>query len=191
MEEKINKSRKKFLAFIIILLFSSLIVSFLVKNWVVGIGEKIKNNISSQPQSNIEIGRSSTDFTSNELEQRIKENPENADLYNIKGNEYLIKSEFEKAINEFNKAIEINPNYAEPYSGKGVAYRNLGEYNKAIENYTKAIELYPSYFEAYNNRGICYLFLDKKDKACFDFKKACELGSCSKLEAFRKKESCE
>lgn len=187
MKEKINKSKKKILPFIIILLFSTLIVSFLVKSW----GEKVKEDIYSQPQPDIEMGRGSTDFTSDELEQEIKENPENADLYNIKGNEYLMNGEFQKAIEEFDKAIRINPNYAEPYNGKGVAYRNLGEYNKAIENYTKAIELYPSFFEAYNNRGVSFMFLEEHDKACFDFERACKLGSCQKLEMARQKGFCE
>ena len=196
---KKNNSKKITLKFIIILIFSSLLVSFLVKTYVTNIGQKVmeealdpKSSSASQPLSNIEKGRGFEDEkTIDKLNQDIKEEPQNADLYNEKGNNYLLDKKFEEAIEEFDKAIKINENYAEPYNGKGIAYRNLGEYPEAIENYTKAIELYPSYFEAYNNRGVCYTFLGEYDKACFDFKKACELGSCQKLEIAKQKGLCE
>ncbi|NQV00096.1 MAG: tetratricopeptide repeat protein [Parcubacteria group bacterium] len=176
-------NRKKIsLSFIIILLFSSLVISFLVKNYTEWKGEKIINDIESQSESNIEIGRNSIDLTDSLTD---------ADLYNAKGNEYLMDKEFQKAIEEFDKAIEINKNYAEPYNGKGVAYRNLGEFNKAIKDYTKAIELYPSFFEAYNNRGVCFMLLNEYDKMCYDFKRACELGSCQKIELSKQKSLCE
>jgi len=190
MKEQNHKSKRRILPFVIILLFSSLIISFLVKSWVENVGEKVKEDIYSQPQSHIEMGRGSTDFTSDELEQEMQANQTSADLCNIKGNEYLMNEEFQKAIEEFDKAIKIDSNYAEPYNGKGVAYRNLSEYHKAIEDYTKAIELYPSFFEAYNNRGVCFIFLGEYDKACFDFDKACKLGSCQKLEISKQKGFC-
>lgn len=192
MKKQNHKSKKKILPFIIILLFSSFVVSFLVKSWVEEVGEKVKENIYSQSQPHIEMGRGdSVVLTDDELDQAIKENPTNADLYNIKGNRYLKNGEFQKAIKEFNKAININPNYSEPYNGKGVAYRNLGKYYKAIENYTKAIELYPSFYEAYNNRGVVFIFLVEYGKACSDFQRACELGSCQKLEMAKQKGFCE
>ena len=196
---KKNNSKKIKLKFIIILIFSSFLVSFLVKTYVSDIGQKAirealdpNSSSTSQPFSHIEKGRGFEDEkTIEELNQDIKENSQNADLYNEKGNKYLLDKKFQKAIEEFNEAIKINDNYAEPYNGKGIAYRNLGEYHEAIKNYTKAIELYPSYFEAYNNRGVCYIFLGENDKACFDFKKACELGSCQKLEMAKQKGLCE
>lgn len=115
------------------------------------------------------------------LDAAIKSEPNNADLYNIRGNNYLISKNYDKAVQDFTKATQINPYYKEPYNGLGVAYRNINRFDKAIENYSKAISLDPSYFEAYNNRGVAFMFLKDYDSMCSDFKKACSLGSCEKL----------
>ena len=126
---KKNNSKKITLKFIIILIFSSLLVSFLVKTYVTNIGQKVmeealdpKFSSASQPLSNIEKDRGFEDEkTIDKLNQDIKEEPQNADLYNEKGNNYLLDKKFEEAIEEFDKAIKINENYAEPYNGKGIA----------------------------------------------------------------------
>jgi len=192
--KKINASpfsrKKRILKIVIILLALSFLVSFGVKSLVETGAKRIIEKLNNS--SGIEKGRGfGYEKTAEELDREIKINSQNADLYNEKGNQYLLDKNFEKAIEEFNKAIEINPNYAEPYNGRGVAYRNLGKYYEATENYTKAIELYPSFFEAYNNRGVSFILLGDYDKACFDFSKSCELGSCQKLEISKQAGFCE
>lgn len=192
MQKENSKSKRSNIVFIGILLLSSLVVSFLVKNSTEQWGEEIIQELDSQEQQYVNDGRGvEWDTTLDEINQSIAEDPENADLYNQKGNKNLKNGEFREAVIAFDKAIQINPSYAEPYNGRGVAYRNLGEYNKAIQNYTKAIVLYPSFFEAYNNRGVAFLFLDNSGGACSDFEKACEFGSCQKLETAQRNGVCE
>lgn len=116
-----------------------------------------------------------------DIDKAIELDPNNADLYNIRGNTYLLSREYIKAIQDFKSAIRINPNYAEPYNGLGIAYRNMNDFAEAIKNYTIAIRLYPGYFEAYNNRGAAYFFAKDYTNMCSDFRKACNLGSCEKL----------
>ena len=120
----------------------------------------------------------------------IESEPNNADLYNIRGNKYLLLKDYDKAIQDFNKATQINPYYKEPYNGLGITYRNINKFDKAIESYNKAISLDPSYFEAYNNRGVAYMFLKDYDNMCTDFEKACSLGSCEKITTNRIKGLC-
>jgi lipoprotein NlpI len=128
--------------------------------------------------------------TPSDIDKAIESDPNNADLYNIRGNKYLISKQYNKAILDFNKAIQINPNYKEPYNGLGIAYRNMNDFERAIENYTKALTIDPSYFEAYNNRGVAYMFLENYKNMCSDFWKACNLGSCEKLFASTHKRLC-
>ena len=128
--------------------------------------------------------------TPDNINSAIESEPNNADLYNIRGNNYLISKDYDKAIQDFNRAIQINPHYKEPYNGLGIAYRNINKFDKAIESYNKAISLDPSYFEAYNNRGVAYMFLKDYDNMCSDFEKACKLGSCEKITANRIKGLC-
>ncbi|HOW75814.1 MAG TPA: tetratricopeptide repeat protein [Candidatus Competibacteraceae bacterium] len=124
------------------------------------------------------------------IDAAIKSEPNNADLYNIRGNNYLMSKNYDKAIQDFTKAIQINTYYKEPYNGLGIAYRNMNQFDKAIQNYSKAISLDPNYFEAYNNRGVAYMFLKDYEGMCSDFKKACSLGSCEKITISSQKGLC-
>ena len=138
--------------------------------------------------SEVKMGRGEQSPT--DINKAIIENPNNADLYNTRGNQQLLRKNYKEAITDFNKAININPRYAEPYNGMGIAYRNMGDTKKAIESYSKAIDLYPKYVEAYNNRGVAYMHMQREKEMCRDFLKACEYGDCSKMHAARKKGLC-
>ena len=61
----------------------------------------------------------------------------NADLYNIRGNNYLISKNYDKAVQDFTKATQINPYYKEPYNGLGVAYRNINRLIKQSKTIVK------------------------------------------------------
>ena len=106
----------------------------------------------------------------------IEMNPRNARAYSNRGNIYIEKGQYDKAMSDFNKAIEIKPKYAKAYNNRGGAYHRKGQYDKAIVDYTKAIEIDPRYAMAYNNRGLAYYRKEDYEKAWDDVHKAQNLG---------------
>ena len=70
-------------------------------------------------------------------------NPEQGELYCVKGTLEYWKYDFKKALNLYSKAIELNPNY--PFSYYYLAYINLGlhKYEDTFANINKAISLDP------------------------------------------------
>lgn len=146
--------------------------------------------VSNNAYADIVMGREGVSEPAN-IDEAIESDPNNADLYNIRGNKYLMEKEYLKAVTHFNRAIETNPNYSEPYNGLGIAFRNMKQFDKAIYNYSKAISLNPNYFEAYNNIGVAYMHLADYKNMCSNFKKACELGSCEKISASRQQGLCQ
>jgi tetratricopeptide (TPR) repeat protein len=63
------------------------------------------------------------------------------EAYYIRGEAYLSKGQFDRAIADFNKALEINPKDALAYYKMAGAYYKKKEYDKCLENAKKAQEL--------------------------------------------------
>ena len=77
--------------------------------------------------------------------------------YNNRGNAYVAKGDYERAIQDFDRSIKLNPTYAKPVNNRGVAYLKKGEYDLAIKAFDEAIRLNPGYGEAFANRAEVYL----------------------------------
>lgn len=88
-------------------------------------------------------------------EKLIKLNPNNGEIYFIRGSNYLRLEIYQQAIKDISVAIELNPNVPKYYERRGGAYFLIGIYNHAVKDYDKAIELNPTYAEAYFGRSIC------------------------------------
>jgi len=86
----------------------------------------------------------------------IESEPNNASIYNLRGNAYFSKHDYENAIIDYSKAITIQPNYHIYYTNRGQAYLNLRKYENAELDLTKAIQLKPDYYDAYISRGDLY-----------------------------------
>jgi len=97
-----------------------------------------------------------------------------ADPYS-RGNDYLRKGEYDRAIANYTKAIALDPNDAYAYNNRGLAYRKKGEHGRAIADHSKAIALDPNYFFAYYNRGNAHKKKGDKEQAIADFRKALEI----------------
>lgn len=79
----------------------------------------------------------------------IKENPDNPDLYYVRGLSKNILRKFDEAIADYDKAIELNPKYVKAYVDRGTAKRHLNDYTGAEKDYQKALELDPNNYGAY------------------------------------------
>jgi len=61
--------------------------------------------------------------------------------YKNRGNEYLQKKEFDKALIEYKKSLKIDPNYPNSIYNIGIVYVNQKKYDEALIQYNKAIEI--------------------------------------------------
>jgi Tfp pilus assembly protein PilF len=103
--------------------------------------------------------------------------PNDPSLYHERGEIYLDKQEYEKAIQDFNAAVHADPNLSEPqlFINRGKAYLEKQDHAKAIEDCNKAIRLDPKNVSAYSLRGRAYQETGDTEKATEDWNKCLEL----------------
>ena len=92
--------------------------------------------------------------------------------YNNRGNAYVAKGDYDRAIQDFDQSIKLNQTYTKPINNRGVAYLRKGEYDFAIRAFDEAIRLKPEYAEAFANRAEAYLKKKEYDRAASDFDEA-------------------
>ncbi len=111
-----------------------------------------------------------------EYDQRIARAPHEAGAaYFNRGNLWLHKREWARAINDFTESLKQSPK--DPYilHNRGLAWLQLKEYNGAIADFTAAIELDPNYAWAYEDRGRAWAAAGVYDGAIADFTAALQL----------------
>ena len=99
----------------------------------------------------------------------IRDNPQDAGAYFVRGNIRSEQGEFAKAITDFNKVIELDPKEGSAYNSRGYAWRNLGEPDKAIADFNQALQINAKDTWALNNRGIAWHDKEEFDKAIADY----------------------
>jgi tetratricopeptide (TPR) repeat protein len=95
--------------------------------------------------------------------------------YNNRGNAYIAKGEYDRAIQDFDQSIMLNPNYAKAFNNRGVAYQKKGEYDRAIKDFDESIRLDPNYANAFANRAQTYLHKSEYERAARDYDEAIRL----------------
>ena len=91
-----------------------------------------------------------------ELDAAIQRNPEDAKVYSTRGDAYLRKGEYDRAIKDYNAAIKLAPENSEVYVDRGCAYFNKGDCDRAIADYDKAIQLNSEEVDAYLGKEQVY-----------------------------------
>jgi tetratricopeptide (TPR) repeat protein len=66
-----------------------------------------------------------------------------AHIYGWRGNSYVGKGEYDRAIADYDEVIGLDPKYASAYNGRGFAYHSRGDDERAIADYDEAIRLDP------------------------------------------------
>src|SRR5215471_19185886 len=61
--------------------------------------------------------------------------------YNNRGNAYMAKGEYDRAVQDYDQSIKLDPNYARAFNNRGVAYQKKGEYDRAINDFDQSIKL--------------------------------------------------
>ncbi len=111
-----------------------------------------------------------------ELDELIRQDRQNADLYYSRGCLYERKGDFKKAEKAFTKAININYRDKDAYYNRGLVFVKMKRYGLAIKDFDKAIELDSRAVDAYCNRGNANYQLGKSDLAIRDYNEALKLS---------------
>jgi tetratricopeptide (TPR) repeat protein len=96
--------------------------------------------------------------------------------HNNRGNAYIAKGDFDRAIEDFDRSIALDQTYAKPHNNRGVALMRKGEYGLAVEAFDEAIRLNPNYGNAYANRGGAYVKKADYARASRDYDEAVRLN---------------
>ena len=103
-------------------------------------------------------------------------NPQTADDYFKRGNGFLNKGNFEKAIADYTEALRLDPQLAKAYFNRALAHFNLKDYVTSIADSTQAIKINPQYAEAYHNRGTANGSIGRYTEALADIDQAIKIN---------------
>jgi tetratricopeptide (TPR) repeat protein len=76
-----------------------------------------------------------------DYDEAIRLNPKNAAALNNRGNAYVSKRMYDRAIQDYDEALGLNPNNALYLKNRGNAFRIIGQYRSAIADYRKALSV--------------------------------------------------
>jgi len=107
----------------------------------------------------------------------LKLAPEDATLYNNRGNVLLDLRHNAEAAKDFGQAIALAPTYGPAYNNRGNARFFLGDHAGAIADFTRAVALMPASPVPFNGRGKTQLALKRPAAALRDFSRAIVLSS--------------
>jgi tetratricopeptide (TPR) repeat protein len=103
--------------------------------------------------------------------------PEEAALYNNRGNVLLGLDYQAEAAKDFGQAIALAPSYGAAYNNRGNARFLLGDYAASFADFTKAMTLMPESAVPFNGRGKAQLALKRPAGAIRDFSRAITLSA--------------
>ena len=104
-----------------------------------------------------------------------EETAEFVELLNIKGLEYMLSYDFDKAESHFDQVLEIDPNHVEALNNKGSIVGYYGNSEEALSYFKRALELDPNNAMALNNMGSAFAKIGEMKEAASYFKKALEI----------------
>jgi tetratricopeptide (TPR) repeat protein len=76
-----------------------------------------------------------------DYDEVIRLAPTNRAAFNNRGNVYLSKRQYDRAIKDYDEAIRLDPNEGLFVKNRGNAFRIMGQYDRAIADYRKALML--------------------------------------------------
>ncbi|GAB6094289.1 tetratricopeptide repeat protein [Desulfatiferula olefinivorans] len=124
---------------------------------------------------NVCLGRGDFETAETVIDEAMAIDPENADLFLLKGLVHHEKGDFEEASKYYNRCLSINPEHPGAFNNSGNIFRAMNLFVDAEFCYLKAIEYCPGYAEAYSNLGLLYMELNDLDNALECYDKAIDL----------------
>ncbi len=99
----------------------------------------------------------------------ISEHPDNAALYNNRGNIYKEMGNYNAAILDYQKAIRLNPSFTSPYNGLAIVYLKTSQYDNGLEVLNKLKEISPNNIEGAINRASIESMMNDYNAAIQDY----------------------
>jgi len=138
-------------------------MQLLIKALIVVLGFLICSGVIYAQQS--DGSNNSPQKTLEDINQAIRSEPDNADLYRRRGIALKKMGQFNQALVDFSRSIELNPDDAGSYSERGKAYSKLGRFDAAIKDYDRALDLDPQNASIFTYRGASFQ-KDEKLPSC-------------------------
>ncbi len=105
----------------------------------------------------------------------VKERPDEANGWQMRGLGWLYKGEFDHAVKDFTELLRLLPDSGAAYNNRAMAWQGKGEHDKAVADYTAAMKLNPTDASSVYNRGIVWQTMKEYDKAIADYSAAIKL----------------
>jgi len=112
-----------------------------------------------------------------DLDKAIAMDPSSQFAYLSRGQTWIKKGEFDKALADLDKALALDANDALAYYYRGVAHFKKGAIDRSIADLSKSAELSPETPIVYKQRGLVYEKKGEIELAFKDFDKALQLYS--------------
>ena len=100
-----------------------------------------------------------------------------AERLNHRGQEYLHKKEYDKAIELFREALRLQPDLTVALDNLGNALELEGKDEAAIAEFDKALKIAPENAALYHDKGLALFHEKKYEEALAAFRKAVEIHS--------------
>jgi len=107
-----------------------------------------------------------------EVNERIKDDPEALELYLLRGDLYRINGHWSESIADFHKVQQFDPGNAAADRGIGRAYLEQGLYRKAIKHLNRALAKEPNNVRGLVTRAKTYRLLGEPLSAAADYERA-------------------
>jgi serine/threonine protein kinase len=108
-------------------------------------------------------------------EQALQLDPNDASIYNLKGDVLSDLKRYEEALIAFEQAIQLNPGTATAYKNKGNALADLKRYEEALAAYKQSIQLDPQLATAHSGMGYTLINLKRYREALSACEQALQL----------------
>lgn len=128
--------------------------------------EHIGENELVQDADNPEMN-DANELALKKLEEDTRLHPNNASLYNDKGEAAVALRRYEEALNAYNRAIELEADNPAFYFNRGHVYLTLEDYARALADFDRAIVLNSGYPDARRQRDMIWNMLSSPLKVPF------------------------
>lgn len=99
------------------------------------------------------------------FEKALKQDPNNAKIYNLIGATYAGQKKYDKAVVEYHKAIALDDSQAVFFLNLGLALRSLTKYPESKDAFEKALERQPVYPQVNYQLALTLIALEDYDAA--------------------------
>jgi caspase domain-containing protein/tetratricopeptide repeat protein len=121
-------------------------------------------------------GALADDPTIKSLNDKLKENPDDAAALYRRGQVYASKGAYELAIKDFNNSLRLNPKDVEAFNNRCWARTVIGDLQAALKDCNEALRLRPNFVDALDSRGLVNLKSGQNKNAIADFDAALKVN---------------